>query len=207
MKRVFEDLWQTNTEHPFSGFNTHAYLLQTEDSNVLIYNTSSRSEVDEFDELGGVDYQYLSHRHEASESLNRIKEKYNNRLCISKIEAEHIGTDADIILEEGSELVEGLDVIFTPGHTGGGMCFYYRSPEGHSYLFTGDTYYISNGSLSTLIFPDHGGDSCSMKKSLLKLKALSPDFIISSGSVGTTSIMQVTEREWRSTIDMSLSNL
>ncbi|WP_108650251.1 MBL fold metallo-hydrolase [Dongshaea marina] len=207
MKRIFENLWQTETENPFSGLNTHAYVLKVEGVNILMYNTSLISEVDEMADVGGIDYQLISHRHEVGKSLSLIKNKYNSKLCINKLEAGSFKGDVDVYLDQNTDIVEGLKVISTPGHTSGGVCFYYNPPVGKSYLFTGDTYFISNGLLSTLIFSSHGGNSHDMKCSLLKLKELSPDFIIPSGSVGEVNILEITKSEWQEAIESSLLNI
>ncbi|WP_139348424.1 hypothetical protein [Dickeya dadantii] len=45
MKQIYPDLWQTRVEHPFSGVNSHAYLLVQDTGNILFYNSGSRERV------------------------------------------------------------------------------------------------------------------------------------------------------------------
>ena len=81
MVQLYDDLWQTKLEIPFGGVHTHAYLLKCPDGNVLIYNTSNKDDIHHIAELGGIKYQFLSHRDEAGKSLKSIKEKFNSALC------------------------------------------------------------------------------------------------------------------------------
>ena len=81
MKQIYEDLWQTRLETPFAGVQSHAYLLQGVEGNVLLYNTSHADEIQHIADLGGIQYQCLSHRDEAGESLPRIKNQFGSKLC------------------------------------------------------------------------------------------------------------------------------
>ena len=65
MKEIYPDLWQTKLEIPFGSVHAHAYFLQRPEGNVLIYSTGHAEEVARIAEMGGIKYQYLSHRHEA----------------------------------------------------------------------------------------------------------------------------------------------
>lgn len=80
MKKIFNDLWQTKTENPAKGLYTHAYLLIRDDGNVLFYNTGFTEEIDKMDELGGVNYQLLSHQDELGDSLKLIKQRFGSKL-------------------------------------------------------------------------------------------------------------------------------
>ncbi len=117
MKQLYQNLWQTRVEHPFSGLNTHAYFLQQDAGNVLFYNTSNTDELDEMAELGGVTCQYLSHRHESGPSLSIIKTKFHSKLCSSALEAPFIDgkVDEKISIQQGHR--PNIMVIPTPGHT------------------------------------------------------------------------------------------
>jgi hydroxyacylglutathione hydrolase len=45
MKEIFAGVWQTTLENPFQGLNTHAYLIQRDEGNVLLYNTSNEDDL------------------------------------------------------------------------------------------------------------------------------------------------------------------
>jgi hypothetical protein len=73
MKQLFTDVWQTTTESPFPGLTTHAYFVTREGGNVLFYNTSQQRDIEQMAELGGVAFQFLSHRDELGPSLQTIR--------------------------------------------------------------------------------------------------------------------------------------
>ena len=140
VKEIFSGVWQTNLENPFPGLNTHAYLNQRSEGNVLFYNTSNESDVKKIQELGGIETQFLSHRHESGKSLMTIKSMFNSKLCASEIEAPHLEVKVEQVVKDRFLHSKGIEVIPTPGHTNGGLSFFYKPTEGRSILFTGDTY-------------------------------------------------------------------
>lgn len=74
------DIWETETESPFPGLTTHAYLLTRPDGNVLFYNTGHRHEIEQMAALGGVVFQFLSHRDELGDTINLLHERFGTRL-------------------------------------------------------------------------------------------------------------------------------
>ena len=144
MRQLQEDLWQS-TIHSMGTLNTHAYFLLRPEGNVLFYNTGNDDDLEKMAELGGIRFQLLSHRDESGPSLNRIKDRFGSRLCCSALEAAIIGEDAqvDISFQLTAHHLGDIDIIHTPGHTAGSICFFYKSPYGKSYLFTGDTIFQS----------------------------------------------------------------
>lgn len=88
------------------------------------------------------------------------------------------------LLQEGEILTIGASkatVITTPGHTPGGVCFYF--PE-EKLLFSGDT--LFRGSIGNLSFPT--ARPLLMWKSLAKLDKLPPDTIILPGHGPSSTI-------------------
>lgn len=84
---------------------------------------------------------------------------------------------AAINVEDGQVLLEGgiqHRVLFTPGHSPGGVCFYF---EAAGIVCTGDT--LFRGTVGRTDFP--GGNSRTLQKSLAKLKLLPPDTRILAG--------------------------
>ncbi|MGA8163670.1 MAG: MBL fold metallo-hydrolase [Waddliaceae bacterium] len=94
------------------------------------------------------------------------------------------GVEADKLLCEGDIVSVGskrLEVIHTPGHTPGGVCFYCKE-EG--ILLSGDT--LFKGSIGNLSFPT--ADPRKMWSSLEKLAILPPDTKVYPGHGPKTTI-------------------
>lgn len=208
MKQLQEDLWQS-TIYSMGSLNTHAYFLRRPEGNVLFYNTGDEGDLDEIAGLGGIQFQLLSHRDEAGPSLNRIKELFGSKLCCSALEAPLVGKEApvNVAFQAEDHHLGDIDIIHTPGHTAGSICFFYKSPYGKSYLFTGDTIFQSNAKWATLVFPRAGGSEASLAESLLRLRGLDPDIVMCSAFVGDVSVVEVVGDEWTQVIDDNVSRL
>lgn len=210
MKQIYTDLWQTELEIPFGSVHAHAYFLKTEKSQVLIYNTGHQEEIEEIADEGGINYQLLSHRDEAGDSLKIIKQKFGSKLCCHKLEVPAISQSCpvDIVFSENISQVDGLEVIYTPGHTEGSISFIYRSPIGHTYLFTGDTLFQTNGQWQTLTFSSAGGSPEALIESLLIYRNLNPDVVLWSASGGgEISFIETTSDQWTEDIDSMIKQL
>lgn len=204
MKQIYPDLWQTNVEHPFPGVSSHAYLLVQDTGNILFYNTSLHEEYNKMQSLGGIAFQYLSHRDEVGASLADIKKLFGSKLCCHRLEEQFVKrvTSVDYLFDERETLMGNIEVIPTPGHTNGSVCFLVHSVHGKKYLFTGDTIYMSNG-----IWETRGSSNSDLKKSLTLLKDLAPTVVISSASIGNVPYKEVSADEWRTEIDNVLRDL
>lgn len=191
------------------SLNTHAYFLRRSAGNVLFYNTENEDDFEEMAGLGGVQFQLLSHRDESGPSLNRIKDRFGSRLCCSALEAPIVGRDApvDLTFQVEDHHLGDIDIIHTPGHTEGSICFFYKSPYGKSYLFTGDTIFQLRAKWATLVFARAGGSKASLAESLIRLRDLNPDIVMSSAFVGDVSVVEVTGDEWAQVIDDNVSRL
>ena len=75
---------------------------------------------------------------------------------------------------ESLEGLEGLEVIETPGHTPGGVCYYFPKDK---LLLSGDTLFA--GSVGRTDLP--GGDMATLMDSLQKLTALPDDTLVIPG--------------------------
>ena len=76
-----------------------------------------------------------------------------------------------------------VEVIDTPGHTPGGVCYLFRD-GGASTLFSGDTLFCC--SVGRTDFP--GGSMATLRESLGKLKALDPETVVVPGHGSETTI-------------------
>ena len=207
MKKIFDDLWQTSLEHPFPGLNTHAYFLKLEEANVLFYNTSNIDDIDEIRKMGGIHTHYISHRHESGKSLSKIKEAFQSKLCASEIEAPFLATEVEIVVSSRQMHNSVIEIIPTPGHTAGGLCFLFSPLRGRKYLFTGDTFYRSNDHWKTLVFSSDGGSTGDLVKSLKTLRSIDPDVVISSAFVGESAFMEMKTNQWHDEIDSNIEQL
>lgn len=94
------------------------------------------------------------------------------------------GVKADVFLNEGDSLTVGeivLQVLCTPGHTPGGVCFY--APQ-QGILFSGDT--LFSGSIGNLSFATARPEL--MWESLAKLAKLPPETQVFPGHGPATKI-------------------
>ena len=196
MRKISQDLWETEAEYPFPGLSTHAYLWAGPDGNVLFYNTSLPGEIEALTELGGVQHQYLSHRDEIGPSLRTIKQRFGSALHISTTEAP---VAEDTCPVDGSfdrqQSEHGFEVIPTPGHTPGSACYLVPSADGKTYLFTGDTIVrAAEGNWFAGYIPGHS-DRDSLAKTLELLAGLTPDVVVSSAFSGDSGVTEL-DRPW-----------
>ncbi|HEY2809990.1 MAG TPA: MBL fold metallo-hydrolase [Rhabdochlamydiaceae bacterium] len=94
------------------------------------------------------------------------------------------GVDPDHFLEQGQKIPLGhlhIEVIHTPGHTPGGVCFYL---EKQKVLFSGDT--LFRGAIGNLSFPT--ARPRLMTESLKKLALLPKDTVVYPGHGESTTI-------------------
>lgn len=83
-----------------------------------------------------------------------------------------------------------VEVIDTPGHTPGGVCYLFKTDDGKpATLFSGDTLFCC--SVGRTDFP--GGDMATLKSSLEKLKALPVNTVVVPGHGVETTISRELE--------------
>ncbi len=142
----------------------------------------------------------LTHSHwDHLADLSKFKEKYNVPIQVHPADLNNVikpgadglpllfpipGVQVDSFFNEGDTLSIGnlkLQVIHTPGHTPGGVCFYI--PE-HQTLISGDT--LFQGSIGNLSFPT--ADPEAMWVSLDKLAKLPPATKVYPGHGPSTTI-------------------
>jgi Metallo-beta-lactamase superfamily len=129
---------------PFApSLHARAFLLRRDAGNLLVYSaTGLRSSAPAFDELGGVERQYLNHWHESMFASDRLEVPlfvHENDRDQTAQRTEVAGTFSDRHTLDGD-----FALIPTPGHTPGATAFLWDSGE-HRLLFTGDTIYFSRG--------------------------------------------------------------
>lgn len=209
MEQIYTDLWQTAAEHPFAGLTTHAYLLVRRNGNVLFYNSSHAEDHQHIQELSGITRQYLSHRDEAGPTMTRIRELFGSKLACHELEVPAVSQSCpvDLTFKKRGIHLGDIEVIPTPGHTDGSTSFLYQSPNGKTYLFSGDTIFLNKGAWTTFVMPNAGGSKSDMAASLRLLRELEPDVVISSASVGDVAFEEMTPRRWLEAVDRALASL
>lgn len=97
-------------------------------------------------------------------------------------------TDFIDLSSEGPQPVGGItfEVLETPGHSTGSVCFVCREDGADDVLFTGDT--LFQGSMGRTDFP--GGSMGDMMESLKKLAELPGDYRVYPGHGGETTLEQ-----------------
>lgn len=210
MKQIQPDLWESNIERPAPGLTTHAYLLTRHNGNILFYNTSIRRDIEQMASIGGVAFQYLSHQDEVGKSLLIFKEKFNAKLGGHSAEYKEFSEvrPPDIVFQRRETHLGNVEVIPTPGHTPGSTCFLVHSPTGKRYLFTGDTLYLAGGDTWRAGYINGISDREALVESLLLLRGIEPDVVISSAFSGPAGFQEMTSpSEWPRQVDEAVGRL
>ncbi len=146
---------------------------------------------------------FLTHAHyDHAHDVKPLKEAYGIPVYVHEAERETLTDprinvsymfgapetyEADVFVKDGEELdVAGFrfTVLFTPGHTPGGCCYYL--PE-YNAVFCGDT--LFNGSIGRTDFP--GGSMSRLVRSIRdKLLVLPDETAVYPGHMGNTTIGQ-----------------
>ncbi len=128
-------------------------------------------------------------------------------------------TEIDVELDGGESVASGdcrFEVIATPGHTPGSLCFVLRS-NGQRVLFSGDTVSSINGELGTYatrVAPRYRADAGDYLESLKRLKALTPPDLLLPGHPRRVGRGDPEERNaaispsaWRSLLDGGIAEM
>lgn len=210
LTRLRPDLFQTRTDSPFPGLTTHAYLWTGGvHGNVLFYSTATDLDFDGIAALGGVADQYLSHLDEAGPMLREIRARFGSRLHAPAADAAGITRHAtiDVALSAREVDANGVEVIPTPGHSPGSVCYLVRGATGETYLFTGDTIFpTAEGPWSTFLPPGRG-DAAALHSSVTLLGTLAPDLVLPSAFGGPTAAHEVDGASWARIVAQALAGL
>jgi glyoxylase-like metal-dependent hydrolase (beta-lactamase superfamily II) len=209
MRRVRVDLYETQTDSPFPGLTTHAYLWTRPGGNVLFYSPATSAQFDQIAALGGVADQYLSHQDEAGPMLAALAGRFGARLHAPAAEIARIGEHAHVDVPLSTRHVDslGVEVIPTPGHSPGSTSYLVTGADGEAYLFTGDTIFPrGDGTWGTFVIPGVG-DPEALRTSLQLLSTLTPALVISSAFAGPTAYEPMTGSRWAQCVAQALDDL
>ncbi|WP_438971222.1 MBL fold metallo-hydrolase [Methylophaga sp.] len=206
MKQVLADVWETRVEQPFPGLTTHAYLVTRDMGNILFYNTRRQADIDQMRPIGGVRYHFLSHRDEVADSVNQIRKQYGATLGAHINEKSDFAKvcSPDISFSEREWILENVEIIPTPGHTLGSTCFLVESGHERTYLFTGDTLYLTEQGWQPGLLSFSDRDA--LIESLKVLQTLTPDVVFSSAFSGSSGYQKVTGK-WHDKVQTALDKL
>lgn len=190
---------------PSGPFSTNAYVVasaETREAAILDPAPDSSLQIQTFltDHQLKAQKILLTHSHwDHIADVKQLKEKYQIPVYIHPLDASNLqkpGTDGlpcwifisgvqpDVLLEEGMQVSIGelnFQVLHTPGHSPGCVCFY--EPQQHI-LFSGDT--LFKGTIGNLSFPT--SQPALMWPSLAKLAQLPPHTRVFPGHGPSTTI-------------------
>lgn len=184
------------------GGTTNCYLVYDDAKNGFIIDPGAESEkiLDHVKRLGlSIEGILLTHGHaDHISALNKVRDALGVKVYMHEDELENFFNQSpqfiamlggeqpdknpDVLLKDGDVIhfkAGDVKVIFTPGHTPGGVCYLYGDT-----LFSGDT--LFQGSIGRTDFP--GGDVSAIMESLVKLSKLDEDLKVLSGHGFPTTI-------------------
>ncbi|WP_102145025.1 MBL fold metallo-hydrolase [Mycobacterium hubeiense] len=210
MRQIRQDLWETQSYSPFPGLTTHSYLwTPPSGQNVLFYSPGNDAEFDDLQKLGGVARQYLSHQDEAGPTLAAVAERFGARLYASAVEVPQVSKFATVHVPLEDRHVDdlGIEVIPTPGHTEGSICYLVPGADGMRYLFTGDTLYVGEDGRWNAGYLPQFSDAEALASTLKLLATLEPDLVASSADGGGGGAHLLEGTPWSDCVDEALARL
>jgi hydroxyacylglutathione hydrolase len=143
LNEIFPDIYELLPSKP-TPKKYRSFFIKHEAGNVLIpcYANSSTIEAhfDAIHEMGGLSRQLLGDSHFRSAHCDVVAERFNAPLYCSLVEAPDVTPKLKHVVTfpfERHLLDEHIEVIPTPGHRPGGVCYLITS-HATRYLFVGD---------------------------------------------------------------------
>ncbi len=197
--------------YPGGIFSANTYLITVDNQYTLIIDPTDAKRIEtlidknglkpvaiclthgHFDHIGGLSdllnhYEIPVYIH--SNDSNMLSDPIKNGLHVFYPNAKFTPIYRFNMLSDGEKLsLSGfnqlIEVIHTPGHTAGSVCYLINdSIYNQLYLFSGDTLFAGSAGRTDL----HGGSEAKLKQSLQKLALLPDDCILYPGH-GTSSVI------------------
>lgn len=187
------------------GFTTNTYIVTDEESGETAVVDPSLPEQKLMDKLSGKNVKYilLTHGHfDHTCGAKMVKENTGAKVVIHKDDEvmlhdtttnefaknckgyEFPETDADIVTEDGTEIILGntkITVLHTPGHSMGGVCYLFKEA---GVMFSGDTLFRLCAGRADL----YGGNGRQELRSLAKIADLDGDYKVYPGHMEETTL-------------------
>ena len=137
-----------------------------------------------------------------------IADRFDSSLHAPVAELLEIGQHAHVDVPLGSRHVDvnGVEVIPTPGHSPGSICYLVDGAEG-KYLFTGDTMVLGDSGAWWAGYIAGISDADALAASLRLLRTLTPDVVISSAYQGDSAVTRIDAGRWPEHVDQALEGL
>ncbi|MBS3780635.1 MAG: MBL fold metallo-hydrolase [Desulfovermiculus sp.] len=124
-----------------------------------------------------VEYILTTHFHfDHTEEASALRQETGARLAMHEADIPYYQQEVDVVLHDGDIIQVGdtvrLEVLHTPGHTPGGVCYY---AEGK--LFTGDTLFVGDSGRTDLPY----GHRPTLGASIRRLMELPEDTVVMPG--------------------------
>lgn len=163
--------------------DNYCYVIKSDCGAVAVLDPGVADPVIDFLEQHGLRPDYILNTHHHWDHVNgnpKLVKKYGAKIVAPKAEASKI-KGAEVLLSDGDVFSLGQSearIIETPGHTAGGICYYF---EESGIVFTGDTLFVMGcGRLFE-------GSAEDMFQSFEKLKALPDETLVYCGHEYTQS--------------------
>ncbi len=116
------------------SYGAHSYFIESAQGNWLIDSPRFVKDlVNKFEEMGGINYIFLSHRDDVSDA-RQYAGHFGATRIIHELDSD-AQSDAELILEgDEKRIIKSAEIYFTPGHTRGHQVLLWDK----KYLFTGD---------------------------------------------------------------------
>lgn len=200
MKQLYPDLWISKPDFPNKTeeptLMMHGFLLRHPKGNLLISRIEADSDIETIKGFGGATRHYITHWHEASASINKIRLKLKSQFWCHELAAPEVSLFAipDKTFSEDTFHFEDFQIIHTPGHTPGSTIFLYKSLYGKTYLFIGDTICFMEGKWGIVIVDESNVED--LRDTFEVLHTLKPDVVLMGVTVDELAYVEVTEASW-----------
>lgn len=143
MREIYPSVYEVLPSKP-TPKKYRSFFVKQEAGNLLIPCFSNSSSIEAHFEditaLGGLSQQLLGDSHFKSEHCDAVAERFGAALYCSEVEAPDVSRTVQRLITfpfERHLLTPSVEVIPTPGHRPGGVCYLITS-DGTRYLFVGD---------------------------------------------------------------------
>lgn len=203
MHEIFPSIYEVLPSKP-TPKKFRSYFVKHEEGNLLIPCFSNSSNIDaHFDAmaaLGGLSKQLLGDSHFKSAHCDEVAGRFGAALYCSEVEAPDVTRTVTKMITfpfERHLLTPNVEVIPTPGHRSGGVCYRITS-AGKRYLFVGDFIWHDG---ERWIVTATKGNGRAYVNSLHLLESLEVDVLLANSMINNPTYAAAVERDsWRAFI-------